>query len=680
MPKKAQNGDNIPYAQYLGQKFPSNKNDYKTVFQNIGNSSHINPAFLYANSMGEGLVLGAQEDGWQNTQQFADNLKTNPELAKYHYDGARMLGLDNIGKVLPDLISKGYLPQDFQSKVMPYNFITQKNEQTQSAGFQSPYAAIQAQAAYLNMNRDDVRNYAKQKNYNLTPEQEDFFTSSEYNGGQGNMQSMMDSYNKRGYLKDNSFIFDPSFKIPNDAYPQIYNNVAPRIRNAKQLSDQLSPVELAKMEQGGDINIKPSHRGLFIAKADNQNMSVQAFARKVLNNKSNYSDATVKQANFAHNFNGKAQAGVNMTQNPYAQNANPWMNMDQVPQQTTQYSPNVALNPNTYQATNPLAVTNAPQNQISLNPDFYAQPTSSTYQGSNARQSTLENIAGVAQSAVPNLLSGSASNVPKLTGTAASSSSFFNSIGSQGASALGGAATALGAAVGHGGTRLGNTMGAVAPALSVIPGWGTAASLGLGVAGGLVNAIFGKRPEMYKTEYKDTRNSTYNPYSRGISGSTALMESGGDLTKNKAKEILKDGTANGKKLTRKQEKYMGWVAGGRKAQDGTDLTISQVQDMYTPINNTGYLSGSPTEQNAFNIIPSNQITMDGVDYPVMAYPNGDEPQLMMPGQNYQFPNSSQVTEIPQAQSGITLYKQGDEVDLTPQQIKQLSAQGYEFSI
>ena len=42
------------------------------------------------------------------------------------------------------------------------------------------------------------------------------------------------------------------------------------------------------------------------------------------------------------------------------------------------------------------------------------------------------------------------------------------------------------------------------------------------------------------------------------------------LTRNKAKEILKDGTAQGHKLTAKQKRYFGFVAGGGKpkAQEG----------------------------------------------------------------------------------------------------------------
>lgn len=51
----------------------------------------------------------------------------------------------------------------------------------------------------------------------------------------------------------------------------------------------------------GGIRIKPSKRGTFTAAAKKHGIGVQAFARKVLANKSNYSPAMVKKANFARN-------------------------------------------------------------------------------------------------------------------------------------------------------------------------------------------------------------------------------------------------------------------------------------------------------------------------------------------------------------------------------------------
>lgn len=46
------------------------------------------------------------------------------------------------------------------------------------------------------------------------------------------------------------------------------------------------------------------------------------------------------------------------------------------------------------------------------------------------------------------------------------------------------------------------------------------------------------------------------------------LREGGSLTSTKAKEILRDGTAHGKKLTPKQKRYFGWIAGGRKQYGG----------------------------------------------------------------------------------------------------------------
>jgi len=49
-----------------------------------------------------------------------------------------------------------------------------------------------------------------------------------------------------------------------------------------------------------------------------------------------------------------------------------------------------------------------------------------------------------------------------------------------------------------------------------------------------------------------------------------MFRKGGQLSTSKAKEMLRDGTAHGKKLTSKQKRYFGWVAGGMK-EDGGEL-------------------------------------------------------------------------------------------------------------
>jgi hypothetical protein len=57
-------------------------------------------------------------------------------------------------------------------------------------------------------------------------------------------------------------------------------------------------------------------------------------------------------------------------------------------------------------------------------------------------------------------------------------------------------------------------------------------------------------------------------------------------------------------------------------------------------------------------IPSNTITMSGVPYPVLGKPNVGEPQMMYPGQNYQFPDADYVDEFPMQQDNK--YKDGGE--------------------
>lgn len=57
------------------------------------------------------------------------------------------------------------------------------------------------------------------------------------------------------------------------------------------------------------------------------------------------------------------------------------------------------------------------------------------------------------------------------------------------------------------------------------------------------------------------------------------------------------------------------------------------------INNTGYLRDSVTKYNPYNIIPSSNITMEGVDFPVYGTDNLGNSQMMYPGNNYKFPGS-----------------------------------------
>jgi len=69
---------------------------------------------------------------------------------------------------------------------------------------------------------------------------------------------------------------------------------------------------------------------------------------------------------------------------------------------------------------------------------------------------------------------------------------------------------------------------------------------------------------------------------------------------------------------------------------------------------TGYKNDSPDRYNPINYIPSNFITMEDVDEPLMLYGDGGEVVYAKPGEDYYLPNSKYVMELPIAQQGKRL--------------------------
>ena len=82
---------------------------------------------------------------------------------------------------------------------------------------------------------------------------------------------------------------------------------------------------------------------------------------------------------------------------------------------------------------------------------------------------------------------------------------------------------------------------------------------------------------------------------------------------------------------------------------GPNEYITHVSEMFST---EGYKRNSPDVNNPFNIIPSSDITMEGVDFPVRGYGNNGIVQDMIPGkENYNYGDADYVVEIPMAQSG-----------------------------
>ena len=72
---------------------------------------------------------------------------------------------------------------------------------------------------------------------------------------------------------------------------------------------------------------------------------------------------------------------------------------------------------------------------------------------------------------------------------------------------------------------------------------------------------------------------------------------------------------------------------------------SPLKGMLNRFSTQGYKRNSPDVGNPFNVIPSGDITMEGVDFPVQGTDNLGNTKIMQPGKNYKFKGNS-VLEVP----------------------------------
>jgi len=97
------------------------------------------------------------------------------------------------------------------------------------------------------------------------------------------------------------------------------------------------------------------------------------------------------------------------------------------------------------------------------------------------------------------------------------------------------------------------------------------------------------------------------------------MAKGGYLSMTKAKEMLKDGTAHGKRLTAKQKRYFGWVAGG-KMEDGGSLPTYDGTEPWPSyldvrVRNAAADKLAKRQLREFNLLPGNIQDTEGILLP-----------------------------------------------------------------
>jgi hypothetical protein len=98
------------------------------------------------------------------------------------------------------------------------------------------------------------------------------------------------------------------------------------------------------------------------------------------------------------------------------------------------------------------------------------------------------------------------------------------------------------------------------------------------------------------------------------------------------------------------------------------INKSYLKDKY--LSTKGYKRNSPDVNNPYNVISSNQITMKGVDFPVLGIDDFGNRQLMKPGSDYTFPGNY-VKEFPLRNMGKNRFQKGGLKRQSKSQVKQV---------
>lgn len=148
--------------------------------------------------------------------------------------------------------------------------------------------------------------------------------------------------------------------------------------------------------------------------------------------------------------------------------------------------------------------------------------------------------------------------------------------------------------------------------------WGGNVTKGIGAGAGLGGGILGTVKAAMA--------------GRGVGKTNRYLQ---DRGQDYVRELMMDDYAERDRMDLFNDSYMQYYGIG--FQDGGGIPVSK-DGLYKYPN-------QPVK------VPSNHITMKGIDKQVLAIPNNDKPTMMFPEFDYVFPNSNSVTEVPVMQDG-----------------------------
>lgn len=220
----------------LGKKLSADNKQVTEIINTVASKTGLNPAFLAANAMQEGMNIAIQKDKNGFVNQDFEELVGQDITSKYPVDGFSYYGLDTFGDSAQMLKDKGYLDKDFDFAA--YEAGNEKGQRVNTGAFKSHEDALMAKAAMLRNIQDSVAKYAQDRNFKLEDKSMDYFTMSAYNGGMGNARIMMDEM-QRSRVPQSEFI-----QKGMTSRKGVHKNIAPRFEKMDMISDMMvGPVE-----------------------------------------------------------------------------------------------------------------------------------------------------------------------------------------------------------------------------------------------------------------------------------------------------------------------------------------------------------------------------------------------------------------------------------------------------
>ena len=158
------------------------------VIKRVSQKSGIPANFLYSSAYIEGMNKAISQP--DNVSEAYINAKVD---GNYPVDGFYNYGVDTFGSAFPDLVKKGYLPQEFADRFKAYP-AKNEAEMVNTAAFRTNEDALMAKAAMMRDRMETVRAKAKAKGVDLDDDGLQYLTLASYNGKTKSSDTLFNEY------------------------------------------------------------------------------------------------------------------------------------------------------------------------------------------------------------------------------------------------------------------------------------------------------------------------------------------------------------------------------------------------------------------------------------------------------------------------------------------------------